>query len=661
MPNWIATVSSHRYREPKVPNLRRRHLAGIISGFIVACALTVTCYWPSLAGPFLFDDIPNLQTMSERGGLTSFENYAEFITTGQSGPLGRPLSLASFALNGQHWPADPLPFRITNLVIHLVNGLLIFFLARVLFATSFTRETAEKLALLCVTIWLLHPLNVSTTAYIIQRMAQLATLFTVIGLLFYVHGRKALPDRSRKGWAFIVLGMGASGLLALLSKESGILLPFYALAIEMSVFAAKPIPRRQQLVLLFLLCAPILALISYIGMNWSAFQAGFDLRPFTMAERLLTQGVVLTDYLRQIVMPRLSGLGLFHDDFPVSRGLFEPVGTAASFAAISVMLFFAIRWRKTRPLISLGILWFFLGHSLEAGPLALELYFEHRNYLAMLGPLLLLCFMVTCLPRKLKGLMPPLVVLFITLESFLLWQVASPWGDEEWLMQVAVVENPDSLRAQQYAANQFIVRGNYPKALEVQETLAGKFPQHIATRLSILNLKCLLQTATAADVDATTRFAAHGDVDFQILFFLVPLSNIAEKGTCQSLSFAELHDLLDGLLRNPAIGASRKLIGAVHYRKGFAYRGMGDFDKALEQLELSYLANPEIDVRLWQVDWSLESGNVRSAETYLALATQHGSEQLFARKFRVAELEHLQQKFDRVRGLGAKGQSTKDQ
>ena len=88
-------------------NPRGYHLTGIISGFIAACAITILCYWPSLGGPFVFDDIPNLEIMGDRGGLTSFENYAEFIMSAQSGPLGRPLSLASFTLDLDNFPKPP--------------------------------------------------------------------------------------------------------------------------------------------------------------------------------------------------------------------------------------------------------------------------------------------------------------------------------------------------------------------------------------------------------------------------------------------------------------------------------------------------------------------------------------------------------------------------
>jgi len=633
----------------KVSNFRRRHLVGIASGISAAFLLTVICYWPSLSGPFLFDDIPNLEVMGERGGLTSADNYVEFIMSARSGPLGRPLSLASFTLDGQAWPTDPRPFRITNLIIHLINGLFVFLLVRLIFSTAYKRETAENLALLCMTLWLLHPLLVSTTAYIIQRMTQLSSLFTLAGLLSYMLGRKHLADRHLKGWAWILVGMGVSGTLALLSKETGILLPFYALVIELTVYNSTDLARRQRAALLAVFCIPLLVLPAYIAMNWDTTLAGFELRSFTIEERLLTQGVVLVDYLRQIVMPQLSGLGLFHDDFPISKGLFRPVSTIVNLITIAALLSLAVWLRKAWPFISLGILWFFAGHSLEAGPIALELYFEHRNYLALLGPLVVLCSFLPMLKEKLRRLLPLLLILFIGVESFLTWQSAMPWGNEDQLMKITLIEHPDSLRAQQYVANKYIIHGEYSKALAVQEGLAVKLPEHTSTRLSIVNLRCILNVLTVDQVAATKIFLEHSAYDRQVIGFLGPLIANAATSTCTSLGFADVHALLDTLLRNPTTSKSNILRGAVHYHKGMAYEMTGDLNKALDQFNQSYAANPEIDIRLQQVVWSIEAGNLDQAERYLILAQQHGSGRLLRRGFRDADLRILGQSIDQAR------------
>ena len=614
-----------------------------------AFLLTVMCYWPSLSGPFLFDDIPNLELLGDRGGLTSADKTIDFITNAQAGPLGRPLSLLSFTFDGQTWPTDPRPFRVTNLIIHLVNGLLIFFLAQRIFATAHARETAAKLALLAATLWLLHPLLVSTTAYIVQRMTQLGSLFILLGLLCYMRGRDYLPAMPLRGWLWIVFGMGACGALALLSKEIGILLPFYALAIELTVFSSLALARQQKNALVVFLCIPVFAFLCYMAWNWDVQVRRFEFRDFSLHERLLTEAVIVVDYLRQVVLPQLSGLGIFHDDYPISNGLFDPIVTLISISIIAALMSFAIWSRKRWSLLSLGILWFFFGHSLEAGPVALELYFEHRNYLPLLGPLIAICSLLPLLSVKLRRLLPLILIVFIAMECFLTWQSASAWGNEDQLMRNALVDHPNSLRAQQYVANQYIIRGQYRDALATQASLAVGFPDHTSTRLSILNLRCLLDEADAADVDATLNFLEDSKFDRQIPGFLAALASNAAAATCDAMGFEEVDAIFDSLLRNPKMARHSSMRGAAHYFKGISYLQRGDLRNALDELNLSYAAKPEIDIRLQQIVWLLGAGRPDDAERYLILAQQHEKDHLLRRNIRDSDLAALQQKIDEAR------------
>ena len=83
---------------------------------------TVLIYIPGLFGGFLFDDYPNLGEMTRYGDMSNWENAKSFIFNGFSGPTGRPLSLASFLLTAESWPTNAIPFKIINLIIHLMCG-----------------------------------------------------------------------------------------------------------------------------------------------------------------------------------------------------------------------------------------------------------------------------------------------------------------------------------------------------------------------------------------------------------------------------------------------------------------------------------------------------------------------------------------------------------
>ena len=166
---------------------------------------TVLVYLPGLNGPFLFDDPPNL-ILPINAWLSGQTGWHEVLLGNRSGLLGRPLSMLSFIANAATTGLAPLPFKATNLAIHLLCGLLIYVLiSRVLTRDPQLRTRAKLAALLVSAVWLLHPMQVSTVLYIVQRMAQLSTMFMLLGLLVFVLGREALEQgHTRKGAATAV-------------------------------------------------------------------------------------------------------------------------------------------------------------------------------------------------------------------------------------------------------------------------------------------------------------------------------------------------------------------------------------------------------------------------------------------------------------------------
>ena len=117
-------------------------------------------------------------------------------------------------------------FKAVNLALHLACGVVLFALTRALAGLRVDARAARTAALLACALWLLSPLLVSTVLYTVQRMAQLATLFSLAGLLCYVHGRR------RGSRAAVAAAFGLCWPLAALSKENGALLPLLALLVE---------------------------------------------------------------------------------------------------------------------------------------------------------------------------------------------------------------------------------------------------------------------------------------------------------------------------------------------------------------------------------------------------------------------------------------------
>ncbi|MGH8858792.1 MAG: tetratricopeptide repeat protein, partial [Polaromonas sp.] len=354
-------------------------------------ALAVALYWPGLQGGFFFDDGPSILKAEGVGIQTlSIDSIHQALASGGAGPSGRPVAQLSFALNHYFSGFDPFAFKATNLAIHLACGLLVFCLARGLLTSA--RPTARPYHLLVASgavtaLWLLHPIQLLPVLHVVQRMTSLSALFLLAALLLHLRGRER---GGRAGAAWLMLAWGILWPLSFFSKETGALFPLFALIWELVVRRSSTggLDRfaRRFAALAGLCLAAALAYVLSPRAQW--LWSGYDLRPFSLVERLLTEGRVIWFYLGLIVVPRMEALGLYHDDIAVSTDLFSPWTTLPALCGLAGLLWLAWRLRTRAPLVAFGIAWFLIGHALESTVLPLEIAHEHRNYLPLLGILL---------------------------------------------------------------------------------------------------------------------------------------------------------------------------------------------------------------------------------------------------------------------------------
>lgn len=369
-----------------------QHPRWVTAGLLLALMLTSAIYWPGLNGSFFFDDEQNiLQVEALRLGELSLTALREAIASGLSGPSGRPLAQLSFALN--HYFSggfDPFAFKATNLVIHALAGLLVFFLGLRLVsagAPQLERGRVQAAAAILAALWLLHPLQLTTVLYAVQRMTGLAALFLFAALLLHVQGREG---GGRAGLLRLALAWGLLWPLSFLCKETGVLFPLFALAWELILG-----PRAHGRLDRFARVLAVLAGLTFAaGAIYAALPAGqwlwagYDFRPFSPVERLLTEGRVLWFYLGLALLPRLEAFSLHHDDIALSTGLLAPWTTLLAWAGLAGLVWLAWRTRARAPLLAFGITWFLVGHLLESTALPLEIAHEHRNYVPLFGILL---------------------------------------------------------------------------------------------------------------------------------------------------------------------------------------------------------------------------------------------------------------------------------
>ncbi len=590
-------------------------------------ALTAVCYLPSLSGPFLFDDLPNLMGLARIGGLFDLDFWT-YTTYGISGPTGRPLALFSFALQHAAWPVDMAAFHRVSLGLHLVTGalcaLLLLRLARSWWPGDPGR--AQTLAVVAAGLWLLHPIQVSTVAYVVQRMTILATLFTVLGLIGWTHGRLLVarsPDRVA-GYLWAAVGIGAGGLLAVLSKETGVLLLAYALVLEHTVLRELPAPLAWRRARHLLLHAPALLFCTLVAWRWDQLiLEKYSIREFGLGERLLTQSRVLIEYLGLIVAPTPSRLTLFHDDYFASRGLLDPLSTLPALLAVLALIGLGGWLRARAPVLAFAILWYFAGHLLESTFLPLELYFEHRNYLPLLGPACAAAYysqiaLARLTTRHARIVVPALFAVLALGFTALTYTEAMIWGRPTALAPIWSAEHPTSLRARANFAGVLKELGHHDAAADEYARMARDFPRDAGPMIEWFELGCLSPTALLPAREAllerlrTARFSYSPAAVIDRI-----VGEYEGDGECGRVLGSDVFAMLDAIDANPARGDAPELVPLL---RGRLLKLRGDWRGALVEYDEAMTRRPRLDVATLQVIIAFEGGDLPLARRYLDAA-----------------------------------------
>lgn len=481
---------------------------------LIVALLAALPFTAGLPGDFVLDDIPNIVNNDDLK-LTSFDanQLIEIATAPQISGSLRVVPTLTFALDYLRAGSfDPATFKATNILIHALTACaLAWFFHALLLATSVPAKRAQWAAPALALAWALHPLQVSSVLYVVQRMQTMGTLFLVLALLAYLKARRAQ----------IAGNSGRTGLLtsmllwvvAMGCKEDSVLLPAYTLALELTVLrfgaADTGLATRLRRGYLIATLAGAAAYALWLIPNhwhWEAYPA----RDFSTPERLLTQARVLCLYLWQILVPLPSHMPFYYDGLPPSRSLLQPWTTLPAIAALLALLALAWRLRARWPLFSLGILLFFGAHFITSNIIGLELAFEHRNHFALIGAVLAVSSLVAHagarLPLRPAAQSSMFVILLITLGGATLARAHS-WSDKLAFARTSTELAPHSARAWFGLCIDYFKAGgeavkdnsNLDKAIEACRNGATAAPYALNSPATLLVLKTLRGDVTQQD------------------------------------------------------------------------------------------------------------------------------------------------------------------
>ncbi len=549
--------------------------------------------------------------------------------------------MASFLANAATTGLTAWPFKATNLVIHLACGALIYaLLCRLLCRDPLLQTRAKAAALAVAALWLLHPMQVSTVLYVVQRMAQLSSLFMLLALLLYVMGRVHLEQgRVRKALLFLFALLPSATLAAVFSKENGALVPLLCGVLELGYFRPRQHASRPTAVkafyLLFLLIPGILAFYIY-GLHPQRLINSYQGRLFTLGERLLSEPRALMDYMGALLLPRGPSLGVYTDDFVVSRGLLSPPETLFAIVGLIALIAFAW-WSRTRiPAVFTGIGLYLAGHAMESTVFPLELYFEHRNYLPSAGFFLAVVGLVGWLlphllthsdhPARLKRMLGASVgVLFLLLGAGTFAR-ASVWSSWPVLAAQGAHQHPQSMRAQLDHANMLRVQGRYTEAQQVfdhMQQMDNPAARH-AGIIDSVALQCMAYGKTSTEAVARIPSIAGAKLQLAEMLAFENLGNYLQKHDCTHLSKTQLAAMIVDIVDAAPQPATLIQLWRSRFVAARLYAEAGMLAKAKEQTAFAWMtgaADPAVGVFLANLYYA--TGDAASGRLILADASKH--------------------------------------
>lgn len=470
----------------------------LLRAFLLVLA-GVVVHLPALSGQLIWDDRYLAQENPFiKSPLFIFEVFRHHLFLDSFSPHYRPVQNLSYIVDYFFWNTDYYGFHLTNVLLHVGSGLLLYFLLKRLLRGLLHRDTAavpapsitSAVAFFVALIWTVHPVHSAAVDYISGRADSLAALFSCGGWLLFLQARSA-----RSPWVRGMLRGGAllAGLLALGSRETASL---WLLLFLMYHFGfEKAMARRAKV---FLLVASLGLFGIYLGLRH-------------LPERRQGQGTTdnWSKSVRAVLMLRALGdygrLMLFPSNLHMERSLFtsdnyrngasweRSIKTEyLSISGLVVLTALGVACRRAGPARGLrvfGACWFLLAYLPTSNLVSLNATVaEHWLYLPSIGLLMFLAGCALDLPcRWRKGLVTAasFAVLALSLRSYVR---SADWISPEIFYERTMASGGIGVRIPINLAMIYSSRGQYAKAEALCRQVLAVAPDYPLARNNLAHV-----------------------------------------------------------------------------------------------------------------------------------------------------------------------------
>jgi Flp pilus assembly protein TadD len=369
-----------------------------------------------------------------------------------------PVQMLSYMLDYTVWGLNAGGFLFTNIIIHAMNGIMLY---RMLF-----RWYGERLfALVASALFLVHPLQVESVAWVSDRKNLLSVFFFLLAWEGYRLYREAAPGKGRLAYTASV----AAFVISLLSKSTTLVLPVILVLYDLC-FPEGGRRLRLKDKMPYVLAAGVFALVTF-SIQTSEFQGGIRI-PYHGGSPLATFYTMLPvfcRYLGNVVWP--AGLSALYSP-PVHSSIDGAVAAAAFL--IAVVIWAGIRLFRIDRRLGFWVMFFWIG-LLPYSQIVPIMWLMNDRYLnlSMIGVAALAGSGAVFLRERLGAQRPVLLYALLALPvvalSVVSFQRAAVWRDGLTLWSDTVLKTPASSRAWEHLGEVYKFTGKTDSAREAYE------------------------------------------------------------------------------------------------------------------------------------------------------------------------------------------------
>ena len=430
--------------------------------FTIAIVLTIAAfvaYWPALTGQFVWDDdilLTNNALVKASDGL-----YRMWFTTEAVDYW--PLTGTTFWLEWRLWGMSPFGYHVTNLLLHLASAGLLW---------AALRRLSIPGAGIAACLFALHPVNVESVAWVVQRKNVLSLFFFLLSALwFLIHDEDSSGRVGRWYWLSL-----AAFVLAMLSKGSVAVLPAALLLVAWWRRGTVTLPDIVLSLPFFAIAAGFTVLNVWLQTR----NVAEVIRDVTIVERMLGAAAVVWFYLSKAVLP--IGLVFVYRQWDIDAGdLRWWLPLAAALLVTAVLIYY-----RRRPVVR-GLLfaWLYFIAALVPVMGLVDVYFmryslvaDHYQYVAILGVVGAAGALPGRLAMRRTATIGAAVVMAVL--AALTWRESNMYRDVDTLYRVTIARNPDAWLAHQNLGVELAKRpGHLDEAIESFKAVLRIYPGSI--------------------------------------------------------------------------------------------------------------------------------------------------------------------------------------